>query len=262
MFSRPIITIASRFNFLLGVVLCLAVAADGQARADQFSETWPAAKKANVKLGDADYPQLKPQPTRMLRLIGDLPKSLHIEFLLHFEASSYAGGTIQSGNYRGYVERAPVFPLFSVTESLRVVRDDSSYSASIPMDKYLPGKCGWHLYSVGYRIIDGGKNFSDDWFAGVFDPKVNQGPEQEFYRGQVNTWCTRKPFRGDPGQHQRCAVFPILKEFVSVRPETIASIPSEKRAAHHVTWVFPDTQLIEMNFYDLDSVKTKFNPIR
>jgi hypothetical protein len=236
----------------LVAAVCLGVIPILRSSADEISESWPDANKANVKFGDADYPQLNPRPTKILRLSGELPSSLRVNFLLRFEASENAGGPIQSSRYCGYVQNSPVSPAYSLTESLHVVRDEHTYTASIQADKYLPGRCGWHLFSIGYRVVDGGENFSDGPFAAVFDPAVSQGREQELYRGEVNTWCTRKPFTADPGQHERCAVFPILKEFAPVPPETLASIPLAKRTKQHLTWVFPDTPLIVMNFYDLD----------
>jgi hypothetical protein len=241
-------------DFYIRAALLLAFIPIWHVQADQAGELWPLAKTKNVKSGDPDYPQINPHPTRVLQLRGALPKALGIEFMLQFEASPDAGGTIQSGNYCGYVERAPVFPLFHLAEPLHMVRKDSTYNASIPIDKYLPGRCNWHLSSIAYRIVNGGANFSGDEFAAVYDPKVIKVPEQELYRGEVNIWCTKKPFRADSGQHERCTTFPILKEFVPIQSEALTLIPAEERAGRHLTWVFPDTQWIVMNFHDLDVV--------
>lgn len=98
---------------------------------------------ANVQPGDRDYPQKNPTPTQFLFLHGTIDSSLDINFRIEWvsdiQRCRYATSIIQ-GAYTWYSASFPI----------DVARENTKFSARIPIDGVLPGRCQWRFSGVTF----------------------------------------------------------------------------------------------------------------
>lgn len=104
----------------------------------------------NVSRGDRDYPRENPNPAQFLSLHGTIDSSLDIDFRIEWYAANpecrYATSRLE-GAYTSYTAWAPL-----VTS-----RQGDQFSARVPIDGVLPGRCQWRFGGVtfsghtGYR---------------------------------------------------------------------------------------------------------------
>jgi hypothetical protein len=103
---------------------------------------------ANVKPGDRDYPQQNPNPTKFLFLHGTIDPSLDLNFQVawHSDLSKchYATSIIE-GAYAWY----------SASTLLEIKKDGTNFSARIPIDGVLPGRCQWSFGGVDFGANTG-----------------------------------------------------------------------------------------------------------
>lgn len=105
---------------------------------------------ANVKPGDQDYPQQNPTPKNFLLLHGTIDAALDIDFRVQWHTEKpncrYATSRLE-GAYTWYTAWTP----------LAISRQGATFSAHIPIDGVLPGRCDWRFGGVtfggatGYR---------------------------------------------------------------------------------------------------------------
>lgn len=104
----------------------------------------------NVKPQDKDYPQENPTPAKFLSLHGTIDPSLDIDFRVQWYAENpkcqYAVSHV-AGVYNRYTAWSP----------LVISRQGAQFSARVPVDGVLPGRCQWRFGGVtfggrtGYR---------------------------------------------------------------------------------------------------------------
>jgi hypothetical protein len=219
-------------------------------------------RTSNIKPGEADYPALNPHPTRVLYLSGELPQSLQIGFTVFYEADPDAG-TVQAGIYCGFKFNQESFPLYSIEEPLPIRRDGQRFHASVAVDKYLPARCGWHLSAFGYSVLNGTGPQAGEVVGTYYQKRYGGGDPHQVSNGRVAIWCKRNPHPPEPARPERCSKFWLLSELGAISdisPETIAAFPLEDRKNRGSTWLFPDTDKVEVNFYDLDSTNQSTAP--
>jgi hypothetical protein len=209
----------------------------------------------NVQVGEPDYPSGNPNPTRVIRLNGYLSSPLEIQIIANYSASPNANSQKGQDASCGYALSSITFEPFHVDAPLTLLRlKDSSYVAEVAVDKYLPGRCGWHLRSLEFIVLNGIGVFREGVFATVFDPSRSKDSPDKLYQGDINLWCKKDPYPPDPAHPMNCSTLSMLAEAFFVSPEQIAAIPRSQRNDQLHTWIFPDTKALKVNFYDLDSL--------
>jgi hypothetical protein len=112
---------------------------------------WIAGCNAgNVKAGHADYPEHNPVPKSFLFMHGTIDTALDVDFRIEWHAEApgcrYATSRVE-GAYAWYTAWSP----------LTIVRQGDGFSARVPIDGVLPGRCQWRFGGVtfggkaGYR---------------------------------------------------------------------------------------------------------------
>jgi WD40 repeat protein len=238
------------------VILLGAIAFGGgvttQPASAQQNDWINTIRADNVRPDESDYPALNPHPTRVLELSGQLPQTLQIGFKVSYEADPDAG-TVQAGNYCGFKLNSEAFPLYSIEEPLVIRRDAKGFHASVSIDKYLPARCRWHLHSIDYEVLNGAGPQSAGVVGLTYQKRYGGGDPHLVPNGRVIVWCKKNPYPPEPARPERCGNLSLLEDISIISPETLASFPLEDRKNRNSTWLFPDTDKIEVNFYDLDS---------
>jgi hypothetical protein len=250
---RSLSPTSARLTFFLLVVSVSVHAAD--------SEQWPNhVRTDNVRPGDSDYPVLNQNSKHFVRIAGDLPDTLRVRFLTYYVADKDAG-TLQAGTYCGYKANYVAFPAFYLNDELKIVQKNSHYEGNIIVDKYLPGRCRWHLELVGYKVIDGAPVMSEGYFAKVYDAARIGDQSQSLYRGKNDIWCRKMVARAGAPAGEQCESLSTMKSLSAgnpISPKTLASIPSDEYEPQPTTiWILPETQSIEVNFHDLDNASER-----
>jgi hypothetical protein len=247
---RCLSPISARLTLLLLVVGASVHAAD--------SEQWlNHVRTNNVRPGESDYPVLNQNSKHFVRISGNLPDTVHVRFLTYYVADKGAG-TLQAGTYCGYKANYAAFPAFDLNDELKIVLKNGHYEGDIIVDKYLPGRCRWHLELVGYKVINGPPVMSEGYFAEVYDAARIGDQSQAIYRGKNDIWCRKMVARAGAPAGEQCESLSIMKSLSAdnpISPKVLASIPTDEYEHQPTTiWIHPETQSIEVNFHDLDNV--------
>jgi hypothetical protein len=220
---------------------------------------WEAKmKREDIKPGDADYPVPNPHPTHVLQISGALPETLHIRFVVRYNAVADADGALTSGKYCGYKWGLQLHPEFSVTDSLDIVRAENRFHASVIVDKYLPGRCAWHLEAIEYTVLNGAGDLTRDAVALMYRPQRDQARLPQVHQGPVDEWCKKNPRASDPNRPEQCSAFSVIQLVSPLSSSFLASIPENERESEFWSMIFPDTQSFEINFHDLDAMEKSF----
>lgn len=84
-------------------------------------------------------PQLNPDPKHIVRVHGRLPKHLDLSLNAEYEATRQGAGCQKQfvlGSLAGGAMRR-------ITDSVDIHRHGEEFDATLIVDKYLPGQCGW-----------------------------------------------------------------------------------------------------------------------
>lgn len=161
----------------IAIVPLLALAACGQASSP--------SDPSEIQPGERDYPVTNPHPTHMLTIDVAIPPALLVSITAIYLASPTAGGTMESGTACQRTVGLAVTAPFSLTEPVRLLPGNGTYTASVPIDGVLPGRCDWsfsHLtYSVANRIS---KTFVRQ---GDLVHHLGEGSAVE----KLDVWCAR-----------------------------------------------------------------------
>jgi hypothetical protein len=97
----------------------------------------------NVNLGDNDYPLQNPAPTKLLLIHGTIDASLDIKFRIRWRAENphcrYAASWIEGA-----------FAPYTAWSTLAIARQGDKFSARVPIDGVLPGRCQWGFAGVKF----------------------------------------------------------------------------------------------------------------
>jgi len=223
------------------------------AQQDRWFDT---IRTDNIKTGESDYPTSNPNSTRILELSGQLPQTLHIGLKVTYETESDAG-TVQTGTYCGFKHNWEHFPLYSIEEPVAISRDGTRFSASVSVDKYLPARCRWHLHSIGYIVLNGTGLHSAGVVGLTYEKRYGGADPHQVPNGRVIVWCKKNVDPEEPTRPEQCGNLSLLNEMSVISPEILVSFPLEDRKNRSSTWLFPDTDKVEVNFYDLDATNLR-----
>jgi hypothetical protein len=245
-------SISNRAIVLTGIVyLGVGSLAVTHAQGNDWKNT---IRRENIRPGEPDYPVVNPNSTSKLTFTGTLPPTLQIGFRIAYVATEGLT-SVQSGKYCGFQLNSEAFPGFSVVEPLRIVRSGSALTASIGLDKYLPGRCGWHFNGIQYKVVNSTGDLTENWFAVVYDAQRDGVDKAKLPREKAVVWCKKNPNPADRERPELCSNFSTIQLVADLPPNLVSLLPQEERENRGVTWMFPDTRNVVINFFDLDSMK-------
>ena len=95
----------------------------------------------NVKQGETDYPRLNPHPINVVHLSGTVDAPIGVKSVANWSASNkdcaYSPDFFEGASFMFLVQQ-PLTPMVS----------HSHYDLDIPVDEFLPGRCGWHFSAM------------------------------------------------------------------------------------------------------------------
>lgn len=105
------------------------------------------AEDGPARPGDAEYPELNPNPTHVVQVSGAIAPTLDVRFSVHYESDSLDKGCWQNAPlWEGGGEKY-------MGERLEVEREGERYRTRFVVDKFLPGRCGWRLIGVSAVVV-------------------------------------------------------------------------------------------------------------
>lgn len=97
----------------------------------------------NISPNDSDYPQQNPAPTKFLLIHGTIDASLDVNFRIRWRAENphckYAASWIEGA-----------FAPYTAWSTLAIARQGDKFSARVPIDGVLPGRCQWDFAGVKF----------------------------------------------------------------------------------------------------------------
>lgn len=134
-----------------------------------------------------EEPQLNPNPKYFLTITGNIAPELKDEVSLSFFQTygGYSEACIKTVNWLEGVKGSP-----SKEDTYSAILDSTGYySLKIPLDKYLPGKCGWVPFSLSYNFQLKNHPISTPEALANFDDKNQQ--YEKYNPSEYNLICSK-----------------------------------------------------------------------
>jgi hypothetical protein len=167
-------------------------------------ERWPSTS-SEIHPGDPDYPVTNPHPSHAITIEASIPPALSVSISAIYSASPSAGGTMGSGTACERTVGLAVTAPFFIREPVRLVKQNQFFTAAVPIDGFLPGRCKWRFGGLTYSVHTAK---SPAWGAynelAVYEDHGGAAAEN----ARLDLWCMRYP------KHQE------------VRPETCDTLES------------------------------------
>lgn len=223
---------------------------------EEVSHSSIAVRKENVRPGDVDYPVSNPRAMHKVRLLGAMPATLRVHFLLSYAVDSASEGPSRPPDHCSFVDQSGQLRPLSVQEPLIATRASNRYTALLFLDRKLPGPCGWHLAAVGFTVTNGVGVLAEQWFGQVYDAHFDAPHLGDEYEGSLDEWCKRNPFPPDPNRPEECSDLSTIRRLLSA-PTNLTGTPNGNvQPEPQTVWIFSSTRSIEVNFHDLDALNT------
>lgn len=230
----------------IAIVLLFALAACGRASSP--------SDPSEIQPGQRDYPVTNPHPTHVLTIDATIPPTLSVSITAIYLASPTAGGTMESGTACQRTVGLAVTAPFSLTEPVRLLQGNGTYTASVPVDGLLPGRCDWSFGGLNYSV----RSMSDstDLPEGVLVRLGDQGSATE----TLDVWCIRDLEHGGPDHPQFWGEFcSSLDELRRDFPGKILRAPVTPAAGSAAQGppivIGRDTDLVQIRFHDADVLR-------
>jgi hypothetical protein len=121
-----------------------------------------------VVRGSSKYPAANPGPRRVVLIRGTIAPTLTMAMSTIYrsmvEKDCWTSAWFSAGEFEG----APQ-PL-KVAVPMSVARDGNSFSAALEVNRFLPGKCGWHFASVEAQVSNGHLSDRPETIIQPYDP--------------------------------------------------------------------------------------------
>jgi hypothetical protein len=218
----------------------------------------PFYELREVKVGAALFPAVNPNPAQVVTISGTLPSNVPVkDFAATYETTT--NDKQADGPCQIRPESLPTEPASSrtTTVAVPVVRADGRYRASLMLDWFVPGSCGWHLTAVGYRLFLSGYEYPEGMYGEriyvVDNPEaLRKTAKNETYRGPIHVWCRKNDnFANNHSYPELCGAFEA--SFPTTYTQ-ITSVPNNQKEYHGEVYIYPGTTAIEFNFHDSDAV--------
>jgi hypothetical protein len=212
---------------------------------------------------DASYPTVNPTPIRHLELRGTLPVSIPIGDFEATYATDNSTSELVAGPCQRLIDVGPkslwyTLPL-RVKESVPITRDDDQYyHATLTADRFLRGRCGWHLQELHFRSESPAYTARTNKIEGGDGPIQVRDEQQliaeiaagkSIYRGRMDLWCFRSLGIRQPPE--LCGDLETIGRYIPWSKRR--SIPKEQAHSNSIVYVTPDSQTIEFNFHDAEA---------
>lgn len=150
----------------------------------------------NVEPGDRNYPALDPNAHENISVTGLIPEKwgLHIR-VTYYPREGGIQNPITGGLVCGWSVGLGASRPYHVDFELPVVRSGNTFATTIPVDRYRPGHCGWHLSDLAFTVAKNGEAPTNGMLAQAASDLVrSNSPEGEGNRHtQRDLWCWDNP---------------------------------------------------------------------
>jgi hypothetical protein len=120
-----------------------------------------------VAPGTSNYPQKNAGPIRQVSIRGTVAPTLKIALSAIYQGK-VAADCYKTTVFSGEIFEGQTNPL-QVTLPLSVSRDGDKFSATIEVDRFVPGKCGWHFTGVLVQVSNGKFSFGPAYIVQAID---------------------------------------------------------------------------------------------
>jgi hypothetical protein len=118
--------------------------------------------------GNAKYPATNPDSRRIVLIRGTIAPTLTLTMSAIYRSmvanDCWTSAWLSGGEFAGSPQ-----PL-RVAVPLSVTRDGDSFSAAFEVNRFLPGKCGWHFTSVEVQVSNGSLSAVPESIIQPYDP--------------------------------------------------------------------------------------------
>lgn len=106
-----------------------------------------------VAPGTTNYPEKTAGPIRRVSILGTIAPTLVISMATIYKGK-VAADCYKTTIFSGEIFEGQTNPL-QITVPIPVSREGNKFSAAFEVDRFAPGKCGWHLAAVTVQISNG-----------------------------------------------------------------------------------------------------------
>ncbi|MFZ0550384.1 MAG: hypothetical protein WAM21_06220 [Steroidobacteraceae bacterium] len=206
-----------------------------------------------VRRTERAYPVANPTPSHWLEIHGTLPATVPVDAVEETFMTTVAPGQAQANTCQRRSAPGLTVPIMK-HETVPVRPENGRYEIRLPVDRYLPGKCGWQLRFVDFQLFvtKSGARRSNAQVAVPTEQEEAVTGNTNLYQGRLDLWC------GEALNKQVTPYYPVVcgnwdTMFDRIPPEERNLIAPQETDSHETTWVLPGTHSIEINFHDADA---------
>lgn len=186
---------------------------------------------------------VNPNAHEQIRISGVMPHTLAIRLFATYESTTPDTKNPCGRWLKGAADSVPL----GVTIPLDVAQHGGSYEATALVDKFEPGKCGWHFYGISFTVNGVG---SGDFVAQFVD-RVPEGDKH------VKRWCGNNVSRFRQGVACLAPRWAFNPPTPSVDPRLAVLarlIAEDQRGSTGNALVPRTTTSLFIDFYDIDAL--------
>jgi hypothetical protein len=212
-------------------------------------EHWPSTS-SEIHPGAPDYPVTNPHPSHVLTIEASIPPALSVSISAIYSASPTAGGTMGSGTTCQRTVGLAVTAPFFIREPVRLVEQNQIFTAAVPIDGLLPGRCKWRFGGLTYSVYTAK---SPPWGAynelAVYAEYGGVAVEQ----ARLDVWCMRYPKHQEIRPETCDTLESLAGYFPREIPESFVKTvdPSERNDGPPIRFG-AEVESLQIVFHDLD----------
>ena len=226
---------------------------------------------ANVKPGDADYPQHNPRPQKLIAVRVIASPTITPQFELEYSSTPSVilhpapDAPKWDCEYSPPMSGAGPFE-YSASEPVTFRRDGDVYVGSFARDAVMPGRCGWHVtfldFSTSRTTVTTSHFFGDETetlhSSGVrLDTNQSRASGNAAKEVLFDVWCVRYPAHLNPAQPEACG---SLSDLVHLYPNIVSAtalerVPADQRNDADAT-LSPETTSITVRIHNVEATSS------
>jgi hypothetical protein len=218
---------------------------------------------SNVGPGDRDYPEENPHPGRFVELRATVPSTLRVRFdALYITLRPSGSGGCQYTPARLWLAGTAI--PFTTSVPITLHGEAQHETATVTIDRFLPGRCDWHFWGISYTMLDAPPSLPAVAIGGMVATSLEHitkwwGKKSDPYLGRVDLWCREHVVIAKVDSLE--IVGPQCSAWMNMVAQLHPSIPADptrnafgsERHDDIQAIILPDTRVVEVYLHDMDA---------
>lgn len=194
-------------------------------------------------------PVANAQPRQLVRIHGEADPALEVEVLARYYTAgsrcSVAPGLLQRLNGAAATPR-------SIWVAVPVKREGRQYEARVALDHFEPGECGWHPFTIGFKVTSGEGISTVQAVPGSGGQRLEPGPEPRIWVDSAVRRAASPQAANDPRGRREVRPLELTCAANQIRgTKALSCVPDSPR---ELLLISEDAAEVRVDFRDLTAM--------